>query len=292
MENQLSLNMQGLSIIKVMRYKIILLVILLLVGLGLLVGLLIKSRNNNILQNSTNTSAFLQCKSHFNCPFEITKDCGGELCAPEYKPYCDNGGCRTPRNDNEWEIACRDKSELDKKACFKKIIESNKNGIDYTFGLCSRNFSITDEIESCKLLACGYDAVYPEISPGESSCVRKAISSTCTDGRKNGRESGIDCGGPDCKPCSNSTSCSSNSDCKSGICNLNGIEYQNKCVDICPDGPIKKFSPCGCQVLGNKPQGYEKKSIEDWEKQYGNGKTLFCCSGMVKQLMESQNCSQ
>lgn len=274
-----------------MKYKFILITIPLLIVLGLISVFLIKGKNN-ILQKSLTFSTLLPCKFHFDCPFEITKDCGGELCAPEYKPYCDNGGCRTPRNDNEWEIACRDKSELDKKSCFKKIIESNKNGTDYAFDLCNRNFSTPDEIESCKLLVCGYNAAYPEISPGEPSCVRKAISSTCTDGRKNGRESGIDCGGLDCKPCIGSTSCRSNTDCISGICNLNGVEYQNKCVDVCLDGPIKKFSPCSCQVTGNKPQGYEKKSVEDWERQYGNGKTLFCCKGKVTQLTENQNCSQ
>jgi hypothetical protein len=42
---------------------------------------------------------------------------------------------------------------------------------------------------------------------------------TCSDGVKNGSETGVDCGGGTCPSCSNGQICSSASDCQSGFCN-------------------------------------------------------------------------
>jgi hypothetical protein len=75
------------------------------------------------------------------------------------------------------------------------------------------------------------------------------------------------------------------------VCNTNGIEYRFQCVAICPDGPIKDNAPCGCQAEGYKPQGQEKMLVERWEEQYGNGKTLFCCGGILKQMFPKEKCS-
>ncbi|CAF1457500.1 unnamed protein product [Adineta ricciae] len=56
-------------------------------------------------------------------------------------------------------------------------------------------------------------------------CQFGSISSgpTCTDGVKNGLETGADCGGPACvaegKTCDNGLGCSSGTDCTSGLCN-------------------------------------------------------------------------
>lgn len=41
---------------------------------------------------------------------------------------------------------------------------------------------------------------------------------TCEDGRRNGEESHVDCGGPDCPPCANGLGCSEADDCASGVC--------------------------------------------------------------------------
>jgi hypothetical protein len=40
----------------------------------------------------------------------------------------------------------------------------------------------------------------------------------CTDGDKNGTETGTDCGGPDCDPCEDGTGCVIDSDCESEYC--------------------------------------------------------------------------
>jgi len=41
---------------------------------------------------------------------------------------------------------------------------------------------------------------------------------TCEDGVQNGDETDVDCGGPDCQPCSNDGGCGADSDCSSGVC--------------------------------------------------------------------------
>jgi len=229
----------------------------------------------------------LSCESHSDCSPELFTDCGGELCAPEWNIFCDNGQCRTPTNYTEWEIACKETDNFSKSQCFEiaTSIAKDKAGIEVAFNICNRNYELTDEAESCRLKVCGFNAAYPEIQPGEEACVKKTISSTCNDNRKNGRESDIDCGQFECEACENGKHCRSNMACKSGICNLNGIYYRDTCVPVCTDGSIKDNTPCGCGV-----QGYENKTVEDWETQYGNGKTLFCCNGVVKQLLPDQNC--
>ena len=62
-------------------------------------------------------------------------------------------------------------------------------------------------------------------------CTGNAYNPTCTDGVRNGQETGIDCGGPDCSKCGGGQDCTQNSDCASGVCD-NG-----KCTDVtCNDG--------------------------------------------------------
>ncbi|MBK8251384.1 MAG: hypothetical protein IPK82_01785 [Polyangiaceae bacterium] len=49
----------------------------------------------------------------------------------------------------------------------------------------------------------------------------------CSDGSKNGLETGRDCGGPNCAPCPLDEGCKLGSDCESGICR--GPEAEKKC---------------------------------------------------------------
>jgi hypothetical protein len=44
----------------------------------------------------------------------------------------------------------------------------------------------------------------------------------CDDGIKNGAETAVDCGGPECDPCGQGESCNSGSDCSAGSC-INGL---------------------------------------------------------------------
>ncbi len=46
----------------------------------------------------------------------------------------------------------------------------------------------------------------------------EASTGSCTDGIKNGQETDVNCGGPDCKPCDDGKSCSIDTDCTAGLC--------------------------------------------------------------------------
>lgn len=62
---------------------------------------------------------------------------------------------------------------------------------------------------------------------------------TCSDGIMNGNETGVDCGGGTCPPCSNGQGCLTASDCQSGNC-VGGIcQPQNFCTSAanCPPRP-------------------------------------------------------
>jgi hypothetical protein len=67
--------------------------------------------------------------------------------------------------------------------------------------------------------------------------------SSCNDGLKNGLETGADCGGPDCSPCSNGGTCEDDDDCASrrcdpidGVCRP-GLVVRCRCTENCASGP-------------------------------------------------------
>ncbi|MCB2195746.1 MAG: hypothetical protein KQH79_07790 [Bacteroidetes bacterium] len=72
----------------------------------------------------------------------------------------------------------------------------------------------------------------------EGTCISGICVSdteTCNDGIINGAETDVDCGGPDCQPCSTASLCNVNSDCESGIC-VNGICMEASCTDGIQNG--------------------------------------------------------
>jgi hypothetical protein len=66
---------------------------------------------------------------------------------------------------------------------------------------------------------------------------------TCTDGIKNGDETGLDCGGSVCPKCADCTACAGSGDCESGCCTQgicirqnDGCATELTCADGCQDG--------------------------------------------------------
>jgi len=49
-----------------------------------------------------------------------------------------------------------------------------------------------------------------------------ALDPICADGKKNGLETDVDCGGDDCGPCPSGKACGNDADCKSGHCAAGG----------------------------------------------------------------------
>jgi len=87
---------------------------------------------------------------------------------------------------------------------------------------------------------------------GGGVCVDNAcVALTCTDGKKDGDETDVDCGGPSCLPCAPTEACKVAADCTSQVCSGSpgvcetpscgdGVQNQNEtdvdCGGDCPDG--------------------------------------------------------
>ena len=75
-----------------------------------------------------------------------------------------------------------------------------------------------------------------------------AAAPTCTDGIKNGTETGIDCGGGTCPACADALGCKVSTDCESGVCTSNRCAAP-ACGPTCPDGNACGASgDCASQV--------------------------------------------
>lgn len=66
-------------------------------------------------------------------------------------------------------------------------------------------------------------------------CGCQVDSSTCTDGRVNGRETDLDCGGAQCAGCADGKVCLTDSDCANAVCTLNRCAAPS-CVDGVKNG--------------------------------------------------------
>ncbi len=68
---------------------------------------------------------------------------------------------------------------------------------------------------SGKCVECNFSA---DCSGGGPCSGGLCVPPECTDGSKNGDESDIDCGGPDCQPCATGQGCTAITDCESKVC--------------------------------------------------------------------------
>ena len=76
---------------------------------------------------------------------------------------------------------------------------------------------------------------------------------TCTDGTKNGDETGVDCGGPTCAACGTGGGCVTGSDCQSGLC-TNGVCEYPTCTGGVKDGSETGVD-CGGPACPDCPPG-------------------------------------
>ncbi|MFB6263489.1 MAG: fibrinogen-like YCDxxxxGGGW domain-containing protein, partial [Bradymonadaceae bacterium] len=71
---------------------------------------------------------------------------------------------------------------------------------------------------------------------------------SCNDGQTNGNETDVDCGGPDCPACKVAKTCSSDADCRSGICN-------GSTCGVCRNGKNRtQNDACGFKNRGDLTQ--------------------------------------
>src|SRR5688500_10130708 len=90
------------------------------------------------------------------------------------------------------------------------------------------------------IIGCGGDdpgAITPPITTGSEAGVDSGATpaASCTDGKKNGSESDVDCGGT-CSKCAADKACGSAADCSSGVCTA------NKCVTPAGAPTITSFT--------------------------------------------------
>jgi hypothetical protein len=102
------------------------------------------------------------------------------------------------------------------------------------------------------------------------------LAATCSDGKKNGAESDVDCGGMACPKCADGKGCLFAADCESGMCNNNVCQPMVSCMDQIKNGAETdvdcggpKCPPCllgrGCAA------GADCSS--------GNCSMFLCCAG-------------
>jgi hypothetical protein len=90
--------------------------------------------------------------------------------------------------------------------------------------------------------------------------------SHCTNRKKDGNETDVDCGGPDCPPCADSRSCSVNSDCASRRCT--GVCYPTPSCDGGAD------AGCGGPTCARCPA--DERCWSDGDCQSGKCRNEFC----------------
>ncbi|MCB9557082.1 MAG: hypothetical protein H6707_13325 [Deltaproteobacteria bacterium] len=100
-----------------------------------------------------------------------------------------------------------------------------------------------------RILACGISLVVAAaLGISQPACLESA---SCTDGKKDGAETDVDCGGPVCGACQVKAACLQPSDCLSGVCT------DNACVAAsCTDG-VKNGSESDVDCGGGDCAGCE-----------------------------------
>lgn len=113
-------------------------------------------------------------------------------------------------------------------------------------GLCDHEFDTTNvgpSSASCWQTTClgggeketvapdGYECEGPAIPSGTGYCYQ-SVCVSCADGKKNGDETDIDCGGFQCPRCDDALNCNNSNDCLHGHC-VQGLCCNNECSDVC-----------------------------------------------------------
>jgi hypothetical protein len=114
----------------------------------------------------------------------------------------------------------------------------------------------------CPACAIGKQCVYTQsdCGPGAGCVLGRCQAATCTDGVKDGTETGVDCGGGTCAPCPLSNACNAAADCLSGECS-HGL------CSACSDGVKDGFETdvdCGGPACGPCALGKQcRRSVRD-----------------------------
>ncbi|MDF1566083.1 MAG: hypothetical protein P1V51_23820, partial [Deltaproteobacteria bacterium] len=143
------------------------------------------------------------CDNGVQDGFESDIDCGGGICTP-----CVDGRlCR--QNDDCASGTCSSQVCTTPASCTDGVKNGDESDADCGGAVsgcpgCADGTPCQSEAD-CQSGVC---------DPSSSACA----APSCTDGVRNGDETGTDCGGDLCGTCTQSQGCASGSDCASGVC--------------------------------------------------------------------------
>ena len=151
------------------------------------------------------------CKDSKNNGDETGVDCGGSTC-----PKCATGkGCK--KSSDCISLVCdtsASKPTCKQATCDDKVRNGDETDVDCG-GSCTTKCG---NMKGCQKDAdCQSGKCDTSVTPN----VCKALPASCTDKKKNGSETDIDCGGKDCSACADGKACLAKTDCKSGVCTSN-----------------------------------------------------------------------
>ncbi len=188
-----------------------------------------------------------KCMTGFACL--EGKDCIEGVCDPMTK-LCSAPSCSDAvKNGSETDVDCGGPCP----DCIPG--QSCGNPADCTTGVCSGNplkcqsATCMDSVKNAAEtdVDCGgptcADCIDGKLCSVGADCVSLVCSGNpkkcqvpiCSDGAKNGNETGLDCGGP-CGPCPVGQGCGMNADCQSGFCNAVGVCATPNCMDGAKNG--------------------------------------------------------
>ncbi len=119
----------------------------------------------------------------------------------------DNGGCNQDDQVNDTPVSTEPYygcPNIGASSC--SSTDMHMNYMDYTNDACMYMFSAG---QAARVEGYVNTSLQNVIAKGNAVCgTTNPPTATCTDGIQNGNETGVDCGGPDCQPCSVAPTCS------------------------------------------------------------------------------------
>jgi formylglycine-generating enzyme required for sulfatase activity len=105
------------------------------------------------------------------------------------------------------------------------------------------------------------------------------VGAGCTDGIKDGMETGVDCGGPSCGKCPTGQGCAMTTDCQSGVCSMN-LCAAATCTDGVKNGQETDVD-CGGPMCKGCLVGKACMATTDCQSKLCNGGTCACPPSMI-----------
>ena len=149
-----------------------------------------------------------------------------------------------------------------------RILRQGANTCDGDHGVCvPRNFYTEYDCQCEAGYQCTAACVYPYTShkcvttstPTDTPSASPTMSPTsrptvagCTDDIKNGEETDIDCGGPQCQGCPTGGICRLDGDCQNGSCDLSGAVSNRRPMELLPSF-TSSFLPSLCPSIPSFP---------------------------------------